>query len=440
VTTVELVAGPATLDLAGRVVETVAYNQQVPGPLIRARAGDELRVTLRNQLNAPTLTHWHGLAIRNDMDGVPDLVQKAIEAGSSFTYQFVVPDPGTYWFHPHMGLDLDRGMYAPIIIDDPSEVGDYDQEEVLILDDWLDGIDGATPESTLEQLRSQGGMGGMSGMDHNGMGGMSMSGMKDFGDVDYPLHLLNGRPPADAPSALVPPGARVRLRFINAASDTVYRVAVDGHPMVITHLDGFPVEPIEVDTFLVAMGERVDAIVEVASGVWPMLAVAEGKTGAALGWLRTTDAAATTIPTIGRRLANHDGRMLDLAAARPAAAVARSTMPDRTVDLALTGSMTEYVWGINGHTYDPTDPILVAGGESIRLRMRNETMMVHPMHLHGHTFALTSSGVRKDTVLVRPMESVEIDVLADNPGQWMLHCHNTYHLETGMATVLAYQK
>ncbi|MDH4076460.1 MAG: multicopper oxidase family protein [Acidimicrobiia bacterium] len=439
-TTVDLVAGPATVDLAGRVVDTVAYNQQVPGPLIRARAGDELKVTLRNQLDAATLTHWHGLAIRNDMDGVPDLVQAAIEPGASFTYQFIVPDPGTYWFHPHMGLDLDRGMYAPIIIDDPDEAGDYDHEEVLILDDWLDGIDGATPESTLEQLRSQGGMGGMSGMNHSGMDGMSMSGMSDFGDVDYPLHLINGRPPADAPSSVVAPGSRVRLRFINAGSDTVYRVAVDNHPMLITHLDGFPIEPVEVDTFQVAMGERVDAIVEVTSGVWPILAVAEGKTGAALTWLRTTDTAATATQTLGRRLANHDGRMLDLAAARPTAGVARSTVtPERSLDLALTGSMTDYVWGINGRTYDPTSPLLISSGETLRLGMRNETMMVHPMHLHGHTFALTSSGVRKDTVLVPPMETVEIDVLADNPGQWMLHCHNTYHLETGMATVLAYR-
>lgn len=439
-TTVDLVAGAATIDLAGRTVETVAYNGLVPGPIVRAKAGDELRINLRNELTQATLTHWHGLAIRNDMDGVPDLVQKPIDPGSSFTYQFVVPDPGTYWFHPHMGLDLDRGMYAPLVVDDPDEPADYDADEVLVLDDWLDGIDGATPESTLEQLRSGGGMGGMSGMNHGGMGGMSMSGMSDLGDVDYPLHLVNGRPPADAPSISAAPRSRVRLRFINAGSDTIYRVAVDGHPLLITHLDGFPIEPTEVDTFLVAMGERVDAIVEVASGVWPVLALAEGKTGAALAWIRTTDAAATATPTVGRRLANHDGRLLDLRRLRPTAAVDRSTTkPGRTVDLALTGSMADYTWGINGRVYDPSDPILVTGGETVRLRMRNETMMVHPMHLHGHTFALAGTGVRKDTVLVGHMETVEIDVLADNPGLWMLHCHNTYHLEAGMATLMGYR-
>jgi P-type Cu+ transporter len=352
---VDLVAGPTDLDLAGTVVRTVAYNGSVPGPEIRVRAGDELEVRLVNDLAAPTTIHWHGLAIRNDMDGVPDMTQPGIAAGAEFTYRFIVPDPGTHWFHPHMGLDLDRGMYAPIIVDDPHEPVGYDVEAVLMFDDWLDGIDGASPEAVLDDLNSGTGMGGMGGMDHGGMGGTGgmdhggMGGMGALGDVAYPLHLVNGRPPADAPTVGVPPGSRVRLRLVNAGSDTLYRIAIGDHPMVVTHLDGFPIEAVEVDTVVLSMGERADVLVEARSGVWPVLAVAEGKADVALAWLRTNDSTAPT-PTVGDRLAEHDRRLLDVARARATDDVAFPVQaPDRTIDMALTGSMMGgYVWGIDG--------------------------------------------------------------------------------------------
>ncbi|MFN0027101.1 MAG: multicopper oxidase family protein [Acidimicrobiales bacterium] len=441
--TIDLVAGPLEIDLAGRIVNTVGYGSSIPGPEIRLRAGDTLEVRLENRLQAPTTVHWHGLAIRNDMDGVPDMTQLSIAPGQSFTYRFTVPDPGTYWFHPHMGLDLDRAMYAPLIVEDPTEPGAYDTETVLMFDDWLDGIDGASPEATFDELRSNGAMGSM---DHGMMGTMSggpgsgaMSGMNDWGDVTYPLHLINGRPPADAMSIAVAAGGRVRLRMINAGSDTVYRIAVGAQPMLVTHLDGFPIEPIEVDTVLLSMGERVDVTVTVPSGVWPVLALAEGKAGSALAWLRTNDAGPSSA-VVPDRLPGHDGRILDPASARATEAVAFDAgKPDRTIDVELTGGMMGYEWGIDGRRFGQHRPIDVGQGERLRLRLQNQTMMVHPMHLHGHTFALAGErGARKDTVLVRPMQSIAIDVLADNPGQWMAHCHNTYHLEAGMATVLSY--
>ncbi len=436
---VDLTAGPVELDLAGRTVRTVAYNGLVPGPEIRVRAGDELTVNLKNELTDPTTIHWHGLAIRNDMDGVPNVTQDPTAAGELFTYRFIVPDPGTHWFHPHMGLDLDRGMYAPIIVEDPAEPGDYDVESVLVLDDWLDDIDGNSPETTFAALLEDGGMGGMSGM----MGGGSDMGamMDDQGDVDYPMHLLNGRPSDDPPTVNVPGGGRVRLRLINAGSDTLYRVAVGGQSMTVTHLDGFPIEPIEVDAVSLSMGERVDVVVEPTSGVWPIVALAERKPGQAMAWLRTSDSTAT-VGDVPERLPEHDKRLLDVTKARATEAVALpATDPDRVVDVGLTGSMSQYAWGINGAAFGDHEPIEVDSGERLRLRFSNQTMMVHPMHLHGHTFALAGErGARKDTVLVNPMQSVSIDVVADNPGRWMLHCHNTYHLEAGMATELTYRK
>lgn len=435
---IDLVAGPYAFDLAGRVVETFAYGATVPGPEIRLRAGDELEVRFRNDLKTATTIHWHGLAIRNDMDGVPTMTQAPIKPGDAFTYRFIVPDPGTHWFHPHMGLDLDRGLYAALIVEDPAEPSDYDEDTVVMLDDWLDGIDGASPERTFSALRSGGGM----SHDMAGMSSMSgsMSSMSDQGDVDYPLHLLNGRPPSDPSTIRVAPRGRTRLRIVNAGSDTLYRVAIGGHSLTVTHLDGFPIEPVIADAVVLGMGERVDVVVQASSGVWPIVAVAEGKNGAAVGFVRTTDSDATPPPSVGGRLAEHDKRVFSNADARATEAAALSrAKPDRQVTRALTGGMADYTWGIDGRTFGDHRPIDIREGERLRLVLRNDTTMVHPMHLHGHTFGLSGDrGARKDTVLIPPSKSVSLDLNADNPGQWMLHCHNTYHLEAGMATELRY--
>jgi FtsP/CotA-like multicopper oxidase with cupredoxin domain len=156
---VTLNAAPAEVDLGGVRVSTWAFDGRIPGKEIRAKRGDLLRVQLRNGLPQDTTVHWHGVALRNDMDGVPDLTQAAIKSGNTFQYEFTVPDAGTYWFHPHVGVQLDRGLYAPLIIEDPAEPANYDQEVVVVLDDWLDGT-GQDPDTVLTNLL-QNGMGGM---------------------------------------------------------------------------------------------------------------------------------------------------------------------------------------------------------------------------------------------------------------------------------------
>ena len=138
VVSANLVARPVTVDLAGRTVPTWAFADVIGGPGLRAKAGDILAVSLRNELPVETTIHWHGLALRNDMDGVHDLTQPAVKPGATFKYRFTVPDPGTYWFHPHTGLQLDRGLYSPLIIDDPADPGAYDAETIIVLDDWIE--------------------------------------------------------------------------------------------------------------------------------------------------------------------------------------------------------------------------------------------------------------------------------------------------------------
>jgi FtsP/CotA-like multicopper oxidase with cupredoxin domain len=236
-----LTAAATTIDLAGRAVTAWAYNHTVPGPLLRVRVGEVLRVRLDNRLPEPTSIHWHGVVVRNDMDGVPGVTQPPVPANGGFVYEFAVPDAGTYFFHPHVGLQLDRGLYAALVVDDPAEPGGYDQEAVVVLDDWTLGV-GPTPEQLQDQLMAQGGMmrGGM-GMMGQGGGSAALGG--SGGQIAYPRYLLNGHPPADPPTIRAKPGQRLRLRVINAAAETAFRVALGGHRLTVTHTDGLPVAP-----------------------------------------------------------------------------------------------------------------------------------------------------------------------------------------------------
>ena len=436
-----LAARPTPLDLGGTTVNTWAYGSAVPGPLLRATAGDLLRVTLDNGLPADTAVHWHGIALRNDMDGVPGMTQSPVAAGDRFLYEFTAPDPGTYFYHPHSGIQLDRGLYGVLVVDDPEERGDYDTEWVVVLDDWVDGT-GRSPDDVLAQLRRAGGQ-GMGGMDHGSMdmgsmgAGMTSPLLGGAGDVDYPHYLINGRVPADAAVLTARPGQRVRIRVVNAGSDTAFRVALGGHRLTVTHADGFPVRPTSTEALLVGMGERYDVVVRLGDGAFPLVALAEGKAGQGMAIIRT---GAGQAPQPGVRPVELDRSVLpvtELTAAPSATLPQRS--PETSHDLVLGGSMTAYRWTINGKTFDEAEPLEVRQGERVRLRFRNATMMFHPMHVHGHTFSLTRGGPRKDTVIVRPMQSVEVDLDATNPGQWATHCHNIYHAEAGMMTTLSYR-
>lgn len=437
--TATLTPRPVTVDLGGKVVKTLGYADSVPGPLIRADIGDELQVTLVNKLDHPTSMHWHGIALRNDMDGATPATAD-VPVGGTFTYRFSVPDAGTYWAHPHVGLDLDTGLYLPLIVDDPKARGDYDAEWIVMLDDWTDGV-GRSPQQILDELKS-GGMGAMGSMGAMGaMGGDGGSTLLggDPGDVRYPYYVVNGRIP-EAPSTFqAKPGQRIRIRFINAGSDTAFRVALGGHRMKVTHTDGFPVVPTDVDALLIGMGERYDVIVTAADGVFPLVALAEGKGALARAVLTT---GAGTAPPADFQPPELTGKIgtVDLFAA-PEEAQLDFTKADTQMQADLTASDTGYQWGVNG-PYPDNRPFTVWQGQQATMNFTNRTRMWHPMHLHGHTFAMVnpdgSLGARKDTVIVVPKQSVKIAILADNPGYWPLHCHNTYHAEAGMLSTFDY--
>jgi multicopper oxidase len=473
------------IDLGGPVVSTWSYGGQIPGPEIRVRRGQVIQALLVNQLPVETTVHWHGVAIRNDMDGVPGMTQEPVPAGREFTYRLAVAEAGTYWYHPHVGVQLDRGLYGPLIVEDPAEPAPYDHDWTVVLDDWIDGT-GYTPDQVVAALRR--GMGGMpmaaaspspvmssmSGMpmpsDSPSMGmstpaaspspamnGMSsgptapdpvMSGAHsallggDAGDVRYPYYLINGRVRHAPRTFTARPGQRARIRFINAGADTAFRVALGGHAMTITHTDGYPVVPVRADALLIGMGERYDVQVTLADGVFPLTALAEGKNATALALIRT---GAGTRPPATVRPAELNGALAHYAALRPApAARLAARPPDVTHWLRLIGGMARYDWGINGQAFDMSRPgalqFLIAEGQRVRVIFANTTTMYHPMHIHGHTFQLGPAGPRKDTVIVRPGQQVACDLDAANPGRWMTHCHNLYHApQGGMMATLSYQ-
>lgn len=400
---------------------TWLYNDTFPGPALRAQEGERLRITVQNQIKEETTVHWHGIPVPNEADGVPGLTQTAIAPGESFLYEFDAAPAGTYMYHSHVGLQLDRGLIGPLIIEERTPHVAYDREYTLILDDFL-------PEAPiiLEKLSASSQRGGM-------MGGM----MGGFVVPPYAGLLANGRLPLDQATFEVRQGERIRLRLLNLSGATTFQVAVDGHPMTVTHADGQPVSPVTVDSLLISMGERYDVILEATTpGIWPIVAASiEGESPPARALLRYRGSRAKTPPDDTLPDGLRAGRVLQLADLHSLAPLLPGS-PDRVFDLVLSGR-GESMWTINGETWPDAELLMVERGERVRFRVTNHSMMIHPMHLHGHFFQV--GNVLKDTVIVPPhMGYVELDFITDNPGRWLFHCHNLYHMESGMAREVRY--
>lgn len=467
--TAKLTAQQVQVDLGGPIVRTLAFGNGIPGPVIRASIGDEVEVTVSNRLDHPTSVHWHGIALRNDMDGAEPATPN-IAAGQDFTYRFSVPNSGTYWAHPHTGLDEDTGLYLPVIVDDPTE-GNYDAEWIVVLDDWTDGAgkspqqlyselsnpnkppqnapETTTPTTTTTETSSSASettstspTASTSAAPPPPAAGVGTSDLLggDAGDIAYPYYLANGRIPASPMTFNAKPGQRIRIRFINTASDTTFRVALAGHAMTVTHTDGYPVVPAQVDALLIGMAERYDVTVTAADGVFPLVAVAEGKNGLARAVLSTGAGSAPDPQFQPAELTKRVGTVEMFTATTPV----NLGRPDPRLNLpvVLGGNMTQYNWTINGQPYGKTNPLHVHQGQRPTITFDNTTMMYHPIHLHGHTFQVIkadgSPGARKDTVMVLPKQKLAAVLVADNPGTWVMHCHNTYHQVAGMMTRLDY--
>jgi FtsP/CotA-like multicopper oxidase with cupredoxin domain len=428
---VQLTAAAARVALVGQPypeTDVWTYNGTAPGPEIRLRQGERLHVAVRNRLAQDTTVHWHGLRVPNAMDGVPDLTQPSIEPGGSFAYDFVVPDAGTYWYHSHAhsAEQVGRGLYGPLIVEEPQPPA-VDRDIVWVLGDWRLTKDAA-----------------IAGGFHNPME-VSMAGR--VGNTVT----INGQVPDRVG---VRAGERIRLRLINAAPARFFSLEFRGHaPWVITN-DGQPIEPHAPAGGRIVLGPamRTDVILDLVGE--------PGSTAAVIDDFYP-NMAFTLVD-----LAYAPDRPLRNQPLKPPQALAPNTMPEPALTTAkrhvvtfgggmmggmnggmgMGGMMNGAMWTINGvaatgHRMEPA--LTLHQGESYILALRNETSWHHPIHLHGHSFRVIARNGEptrfkewRDTVHVAPHESVDIALVADNPGDWMFHCHVLDHQEGGMMAVI----
>ncbi|MCS7051639.1 MAG: multicopper oxidase domain-containing protein, partial [Thermomicrobium sp.] len=308
------------------------------------------------------------------------------------------------------------------------------------------GIDG-TPEDALHRLVGAGhgphGAMPMSPGAH-AMPGMGMPGtatapvpVEAEPDLVYPLYRVNGQPPETPFEFTGKHGEVLRIRLVNAASATICRVALVGHPLQVVQADGQPVEPLAGDALRIGTGERYDVLVRLEHpGVWPLIAWAEGTRAFGRAILRYDGSTGAAPPTTARPR-ELDGELLHPLRFR-AASPSTTWSPDVDRTVVLAGGMKQYSGTIDGQASPNATPIRIRLGSRVRFRIHNMTTMPHPMHLHGHFFRVGDSrnGSLRDTVLVEPMQEVTIAWVAENPGHWAFQCHHLYHRETGMLRVI----
>src|SRR5713101_3747948 len=399
--TIHLEAREVRWELApGKTVKAMAYNGEVPGPTIRAREGERLRVVLKNSLSEPTTIHWHGVDVPNAMDGVPGVTQRPVAPGAAFTYEFDARPAGTRWYHTHFDehRQMDLGLVAPLIIE-PAEkeaVG-YDREVTLVLDDWASGAGKPVPRTDAGTAGGRGNAGGMmSGMMRRGsgmggmMGGRGMSDMMGRGTGPaYDVMTINGKAyPATEPLR-VTKGERVRLRIINASAEHTHVVRLAGHRLLVTHTDGNPlIAPVEVEAVPIAPAERYDLVVIAdRPGAWFLYCTEPGHVDAGERMVVLYEGHARATP-----LASEPGvaglTLWDYGRGRGRLGLpAPSASDPRTFVVALGGGMMgSDVWTVNGKQYPHTDPLRCNRGDRVRVVLRNNSMEAHPMHLHGQSF------------------------------------------------------
>ena len=413
-------------------VAAITVNGTLPGPEIRVKEGENLRIQVENRLSKQdTCIHWHGLLVPAGMDGVPVVSTAPIPPGQIYIYEYPILQTGTYWYHSHFGLQEQMGLSGPFIIEAKREPLQYDRDYVIFLGDWLH----SDPYQVVPNLRKKAKKETPASKKSQG---------PDLADVRYDALLLNGRGNADPWTGLARPGERVRLRIINGATSTLFRLQIEGIDLRFTHADGLAIRPVVADNLFISPGETYDAIVSLkTSGSHLIRAQGLGQGGAeAIGVLHTPDVKPRTSATTPFKKGRRQLSYRQLVAPQP------TTLPQgpaKEFHLNLTGNMDRYIWSINDQVYPKAEPLLIKPGDRVRISMFNKTGMWHPMHLHGHFFRLLEPGVDphfaplKHTVSVGPKQTVKIEFFADNPGRWFFHCHNLYHLEAGMAREFIYK-
>ncbi|MGH1372523.1 MAG: copper resistance system multicopper oxidase [Cellvibrionaceae bacterium] len=559
----DLNIGYQPVNFTGKSRMATAINGSVPAPVLRWREGDRVTLRVKNNLAEDSSIHWHGIILPTDMDGVPGLSFNGIKPGETFEYQFDINQSGTYWYHSHSGFQEPTGMYGAIIIDpkDPDPVS-YDRDYVVMLSDWSDE-DPQAIYAKLKKLshyynfreRTVGDLwrdikdkGVAQTWNERSMWNQMRMSETDISDVTgYTYtYLMNGVTPDEGWVGLFKRGEKVRLRFINGSSMTIFDVRIPGLKMTVVAADGQNIEPVTIDEFRIGVAETYDVVVEPSNdSAYTVFAQSIDRTGYTRGTL-TPDIGLTPsvppmddAPTLGHRdmgmgmgmgmdhsmhgmtgmtgmagtaamdhsahdmsemsdmdhsqhqmsgmktmehknhgetlgkagfgstreithVASETGPHVDMRAESPQSGLhdpgiglrnhqqlyGRRVLtygdiknlyptsdprePSREIELHLTGNMGRYMWSMNGIKFTDAEPLQLKYGERVRITLVNDTMMSHPMHLHGMWSELETgdpkSIPRKHTVIVQPGSKISYLVTADAIGRWAFHCHLVYHM------------
>lgn len=408
---VSLTAHKERFDIGGVNVDGLSYAGGAPDTVIRVPLGAKLRVTFTNGLDKPTTLHWHGVRVPNGMDGVPGVTQDPIEPGGSFVYEFTPKDAGTFWFHSHVNASeqIEKGLYGALIVEDPADPK-FDEDVVWMLDDWLMIDGGLYPEfNTRHDLA------------HDGR----------WGNV----FTVNG---VANPTFMWKAGETVRLRLINVANGRVFKPAIGALNPDVVAFDGVKTpKGMRLSDIELAPGNRVDLLVRVPTG----------RAGATLGVQDLFTGRPNQLATIDVAPPTEDRN--DVAWAYPAPIdwnrVAEIPIDERIVLDARSGGKYGITWTLNGLAYGESPGIDRSGADFVVMELENPSPRLHPMHLHGQFFRVIARNGQpvdepywRDTVLVRPRESVRIAFAPLERGTWALHCHILEHAESGMMTTITF--
>ena len=503
---IELAIGDHHFMTGGRSGHAVAVNGSVPGPLIRLREGQNVRLHVTNNLAEDSSIHWHGLLVPFQFDGVPGVSFPGIRPGERFTYQFPIRQSGTYWWHSHSGLQEQAGHYGPLVIESAKPDPRYDRDYVVLLSEFTP----IHPHEIMRKLKvgehyfnyqmQTATEGAMSGEMRRMWGRMRMN-PRDISDVTGSTYtfLINGHGPADDLQFAFRAGERVRLRVINGSAMTFFNVRIPGVPMTVIAADGQDVAEVEVDEFQIGVAETYDVIVSPPDGSHAIVAEAMDRSGMGVASLTSHAGHRATPPALrepvtltmadmgmmdhagmaGMEGMDHSmrdtstlpadvkvGPGLDMVSPMPMDRMdfpglgldklkhrvlrytdlkAKRMNPHREVDremrIHLTGNMERYMWSFDGKTFTAVTDDPIRFGFDERVTLVNETMMAHPIHLHGHFFELVNGADHmhqplKHTVIVQPGGTATFDLTANEPGDWAFHCHLLYHMHAGMMQVV----
>ncbi|MEO5558399.1 MAG: copper resistance system multicopper oxidase [Dokdonella sp.] len=546
--------GETMVNVTGAMRPATVVNGSLPGPTLRWREGSTVTLRVTNRLRVPTSIHWHGILLPFQMDGVPGFSFDGIAPGQTFTYQFPVRQSGTYWYHSHSRFQEQTGVYGALIIDPAgADRVASDRDYVVMLNDWTD----EDPERIYAKLKKQSdyynfaqptaadfvrdarNKGLSEALAMRTMWNQMRMNPTDLGDVSGHTYtyLVNGASPASNWTGLFQRGEKIRLRFINGSSSTIFDVRIPGLKMTVVAADGQDVEPVSIDEFRISVAEVYDVVVEPQDDrAYTLFAQSIDRTGYARGtlaprmgmeadvppvdtrqWLNMTDMmgamsmggmqhdagqpssdkggmkgmeggcgasmhaskasmeamsgmqhhdtmggmASDAAPSVrharteygpnvdmhvdmprtnlddpGIGLRNNGRRVLTYADLHTIGGPIDTREPGREIELHLTGNMERFVWSFDGVKFSDATPVHLRAGERVRVVLVNDTMMNHPIHLHGMWSELeTPDGqfqVRKHTINVQPAQRITYAVTADALGRWAYHCHLLYHMEAGM--------